>query len=162
MVLIYVSAIVAANLLVAWLGPWFSPVIALFLIGLDLSLRDALHERWQGPLFWPRMLGMVLTASAISYLLNPATGRIAVASLVAFAASAMADTVVYQLLVRRGWFMKANGSNVAGAAVDSLVFPTLAFGTFMPAVVLLQFAAKVGGGAFWAWVIARARGPSLR
>jgi len=34
-------------------------------------------------------------------------------------------------------------------AVDSLVFPTIAFGAFLPAVIALQFVAKVGGGALW-------------
>ena len=37
---IYIAALVAANLLVAWLGPWFSLVYAFVLIGLDLSLGD--------------------------------------------------------------------------------------------------------------------------
>lgn len=39
------------------------------------------------------------------------------------------------------------------AAIDSVLFPTLAFGVFMPHIVLMQFAAKVGGGAIWSWVL---------
>jgi uncharacterized PurR-regulated membrane protein YhhQ (DUF165 family) len=50
---------------------------------------------------------------------------------------------------------RANGSNMAGAAVDSLIFPTLAFGALMPHIVLLQFVAKVAGGAIWAALLAR-------
>ena len=42
---VYVSAIMLANLLVAKFGPWFSLINSFFLIGLDLSLRDSLHER---------------------------------------------------------------------------------------------------------------------
>jgi hypothetical protein len=49
--------------------------------------------------------------------------------------------------------VRANGSNVAGAAVDSLVFPTLAFGALMPQIVIAQFLAKCVGGAIWALVI---------
>jgi hypothetical protein len=45
--------------------------------------------------------------------------------------------------------------HVAGAAVDSLLFPTIAFGALMPHIVLAQFVAKVAGGAFWAWLISR-------
>lgn len=157
-VVLYVAVIVAANLLVAWLGPWFAPVIALLLIGLDLSLRDSLHERWRGKGLWPRLLGMIVAASVVSYALNPSTGRIALASLIAFTVAALADTAVYQLLIRRGWYVKANGSNIAGALADSLLFPTIAFGGFMPAVVGLQFVAKVAGGAGWAWVIRKTRG----
>ena len=48
-----------------------------------------------------------------------------------------------------------NGSNIVGAAADSLIFPTLAFGAFLPWVVLGQFVAKVAGGALWALVLAR-------
>lgn len=151
----YIAAIVVANLLVAWLGPWFSPINALVLIGMDLSLRDHLHEKWDGNKFWIRMIALIAVASAISYVLNPATGQIALASLVAFSASALVDTAVYKLLHRRSWIVKSNGSNVAGSLVDSLVFPTIAFGAFMPVVVLLQFLAKVAGGAVWTWVLSK-------
>lgn len=40
------------------------------------------------------------------------------------------------------------------ARIDSIL-PTLAFGVLMPQIVLAQFAAKVAGGAVWAWVISR-------
>jgi uncharacterized PurR-regulated membrane protein YhhQ (DUF165 family) len=53
------------------------------------------------------------------------------------------------------WMRRANASNVAGAAIDSLVFPTIAFGVLMPQIILMQFAAKVAGGAVWAWGINR-------
>ena len=36
-----------------------------------------------------------------------------------------------------------------GAAVDSILFPTIAFGSFLPTIIALQFAAKVAGGALW-------------
>jgi hypothetical protein len=48
--------------------------------------------------------------------------------------------------------VKVNGSNVVSAAIDSLVFPTLAFGALLPWIVAGQFAAKVAGGAVWAAV----------
>jgi hypothetical protein len=38
---------------------------------------------------------------------------------------------------------------------NSLVFPTLAFGALLPHIVLLQFIAKVAGGAIWAWLLSR-------
>jgi uncharacterized PurR-regulated membrane protein YhhQ (DUF165 family) len=50
---------------------------------------------------------------------------------------------------------RANGSNMTGAAVDSLLFPTIAFGALMPHIVVMQFVAKVAGGALWAWLIGR-------
>ena len=52
----------------------------------------------------------------------------------------------------RAKLLRVNGSNVVGAAVDSLVFPTLAFGAFLWPIVLGQFAAKVAGGVLWSLV----------
>lgn len=154
-VLIYVGAITVANLSVATFGPWVSPLNSFLLIGLDLSLRDGLHDRWAGKALWPRMLGMIAAAGAVSWLLNPAAGQIALASAIAFMAAAMVDALVYQRLHERPFLQRANGSNAAGALADSLLFPTIAFGGFLPHIVALQFAAKVAGGAVWAWVIRR-------
>lgn len=77
------------------------------------------------------------------------------ASAAAFVVAAAIDALVYQWLRFRPWAQRANGSNVAGAAADSVLFPTLAFGVFLPAVIALQFAAKVAGGALWAAILAR-------
>jgi hypothetical protein len=152
---LYIAAIVAANLSVAHFGPWVSPINSFLLIGLDLSLRDALHDRWRGRGLWPRMLGLIAAAGAISYLLNPAAGRIAFASVAAFCAAALIDAFVYQAMRFRPWMQRANGSNAAGAITDSVLFPTLAFGVFLPHIVALQFAAKVAGGAVWAYLLRR-------
>ena len=141
----YVAAMLMANLLVSKYGPAISPVLAFFLIGFDLSMRDWLHVRlrtWQ-------MVGLIGVAGALTYGLSPAAGMIAVASAVAFTSGALVDWAAFTRL-RGSWLLRANGSNVAGAAVDSLIFPTLAFGALMPNIVLLQFVAKVAGGAIWA------------
>ena len=148
---IYIAALVLANLLVAWLGPWFSAINAFVLIGLDLSLRDKLHEQWQNDKLILKMGGLIVVASVVSYLLNPAAGVIALASFVAFAIAMIADTIVYHLLREKSWMIRSNGSNVAGAAVDSITFPTIAFGGFMPEIVAFQFCAKVFGGSIWSY-----------
>lgn len=149
-VLIYAVAMIAANLSVAAFGPWVSPINAFFLIGLDLALRDWLHTRLR-----PVEMGVLIAVTGgLTYLLNPAAGIIAVASSVAFTAAALVDWATFANL-RGSWLRRANGSNIAGAAVDSLIFPTLAFGVLMPWVVLAQFAAKVAGGACWAWLLSR-------
>jgi hypothetical protein len=152
---IYVAAITAANLSVAAFGPAVTPINAFLLIGLDLSLRDKLHDRWAGRQLWPRMLAMIVGAGVISYALNPATGTIALASVVAFTVAGLVDAIVYQGLLGRPYLVRANGSNSAGALVDSLVFPTIAFGGFLPAIVALQFAAKVAGGFVWSLALRR-------
>jgi len=152
---VYIAALVAANLLVAWLGPWFSLINAFVLIGLDLSLRDKLHDLWDGENLPMKMGGLIATASIVSYAINPATGMIAFASLAAFSLSMVADAVAYQYLKGKDWMIRVNGSNMAGALVDSVVFPTIAFGGLMLEIVALQFIAKVGGGYIWSKVLVK-------
>jgi queuosine precursor transporter len=154
---IYFAAIVMANLSIAHFGPWVSPINSFLLIGLDLSLRDHLHDRWQGAGLWPRMLGLIVGAGIVSYLLNPAAGQIAIASAVAFTAAGLVNAAVYHRLLRLPFLARANASNVPAAAADSLIFPTLAFGVLMPEIVALQFLAKVGGGAVWSVMINASR-----
>jgi len=149
LIAIYIAAMVTANMLVWWLGPWFSPINSFLLIGLDLTLRDVMHDRltkWQ-------MLAVVLTGGLLTWLLNPSAAHIAIASATAFTASAAVDWIAYAALRSKPWLVRSNGSNVVGAAVDSIIFPTMAFGSFMPHIIAMQFAAKVGGGAAWAWVL---------
>jgi uncharacterized PurR-regulated membrane protein YhhQ (DUF165 family) len=148
---IYIAALVTANLLVAWLGPWFSPINAFVLIGLDLSLRDKLHEQWQNDKLVLKMGGLIAVASVVSYLWNPAAGSIALASFVAFALAMSVDTIAYHFLRDKPWMIRSNGSNVAGAAVDSITFPAIAFGGLMPEIVALQFMSKICGGAIWSY-----------
>lgn len=147
---VYAAAMTIANLTITAFGPWVSPINAFILIGLDLALRDWLHVRLK---LW-QMGALIASTAALTFALNPAAGQIAVASAVAFTAAALVDWGTFARL-RGSWLLRANGSNVAGAAVDSLVFPTLAFGVLMPQIVLAQFAAKVAGGAIWAWLINR-------
>ena len=147
--LIYVVAMVAANTLVWWLGPWFSPINSFLLIGLDLTLRDVMQERftrWQ-------LAAVITVGGLITWLVNPSAAHIAIASASAFIVAAIADWAAYTALRSRPWLVRSNGSNVVGAAVDSIIFPTMAFGMFMPAIIALQFAAKVGCGAIWSLLL---------
>lgn len=157
---VYGGALVGANLSIAAFGPWVSPINAFVLIGLDLTLRDRLHDAMSGRRgFWLRMAAIIVGSALVSYALNPAAGRIALASFVAFILAGAADALVYHWLrqTARGtdYMVRVNGSNIAGAAVDSLIFPTLAFGAIMPAIIALQFAAKVGGGYVWSLILRR-------
>lgn len=154
-IILYIAAIVAANLTVAAFGPVVAPINAFLLIGLDLSLRDNLHERWKDRGVLRRMFALVAAAAAISYALNPASGRISLASVIAFAASSLVDTLIYQWLHGRSYLTRSNASNAGGALVDSAIFPTIAFGGLMPGIVIAQFLAKFAGGAVWAWLISR-------
>jgi hypothetical protein len=153
MIAVYLAAIVAANLTVAAFGPSWSIVNAFLFIGLDLTARDRLHDAWRGRgLVWK--MGLLIAAGGLlSYLLNRDAGRIALASTVAFTAAALADAVAFHLLRDRAYLVRVNGSNLPGAAVDSILFPTIAFGGLLPWVTVGQFAAKVLGGFVWSLVL---------
>lgn len=153
LVIMYLAAIVCANLSVAAFGPAVSIVNASVFIALDLTAGDRLHEAWRhNGLVW-KTAALIASGSLLSYLLNASAGRIALASFVAFAASAALDRLCYQLLSDRAYLIKVNGSNLVSAAADSLIFPTLAFGALLPWIVIGQFVAKVAGGAIWAWIL---------
>jgi len=156
-VLMYLAAIVAANLTVAMWGPGVTVINALLFVGLDLTARDKLHDAWHGNgLVW-KMGALIAVGSLLSWLLNQNAAQIALASFVAFAAASVVDTVAYHLLRHREWWQRVNGSNVLSAAVDSVLFPTIAFGALLPVIVLGQFAAKVLGGAVWSWILGKGR-----
>lgn len=147
---VYAIAMTLANLSVAAFGPSVTAINAFVLIGLDFALRDWLHVRLK---IW-QMGALIVITGALTFVLNPTAGKIAVASAVAFTAAALVDWATFAKL-KGSWLVRANGSNVAGAAVDSLVFPTVAFGALLPQIVLAQFVAKVLGGALWSWAIRR-------
>jgi hypothetical protein len=145
--LVYLAAVVAANLIVQAFGPPATVPVAFVLIGATLSIRDRLHDA-----YGVHVVGFLILAGAILSALFGAP-RIALASGVAFLVSEFADTAVYHALRRKRWYTRVNGSNVVGALVDSLVFPTIAFGGFLWPIVLGQFFAKTIGGGVWSAVL---------
>lgn len=147
---IYALAMTLANLSIVQFGPAVIPLNAFVLIGLDLALRDWLHVRinaWQ--------MGLLIACSGlITYALNPTAAHIAIASACAFTAAAVADWAVFARM-RGSWMARANASNAAGALVDSIVFPAMAFGGLDPKIVATMFFAKVAGGAIWSLMLRR-------
>src|SRR3982750_259743 len=72
----YALAIISANLLVLRFGPPIIPLVAFFLIGLDLALRNWLNLRMR-----PVAMGLlILVTGLLTYLVNPAARSIAIAS----------------------------------------------------------------------------------
>lgn len=150
---IFLVSIIAANLTTYYFGPNWSIVNAFLFIGLDITCRDKLHEEWKNDnLLW-NMLILVASGSVLSYILNANAGSIALASFTAFLLANLVDVLIYQKLINKSKLIKVNGSNVGSAAVDSLVFPTIAFGGIMWTITLGQFLAKVLGGYVWSLFI---------
>jgi len=149
---LYILAVVAANVTISLLGPSVSIINAFLFIGLNLTARDRLHDAWQGQNLTRNMFVLISLGAVISAAFG--AGQIALASFVAFAASEGADAITYHLARNKEKLVQVNGSNVLSAAVDSLVFPLLAFGwPLLWWIVIGQFAAKVAGGFIWSLVI---------
>jgi uncharacterized PurR-regulated membrane protein YhhQ (DUF165 family) len=154
-IVMYLVAIIAANLSVATFGPSAVVVNSFVFIALDLVSRDRLHDRWQGRGLPWRMAALIAAGSVLSWALNRNAGPIALASFVAFAAAATVDTLTYAALSNRPWFIRVNGSNVPAAIVDSAVFLSLAG---LPLLLLpLQVVAKISGGVVWSWILTQRR-----
>jgi len=160
--LAYLAAVVAANLaMTAVAGAPLSTFLAVdvlvcfSLIAVDLVVRDALHERWEGRSLWPRMAALIGAGGLLSGAADGAAGRIAVAASPASGASGLAAAAVWALARQRPRLERVLRSNLAGALTDSLVWPTVALGSIVPLVTASEFAAKVLGGAVWAFVLTR-------
>lgn len=147
-IFIYVASICCANLSAATIGIWVTPLNAFFLIGLELVLRDFLHHQ----LTKIEMILVVLVAGVLSFLININAKSIAIASLLAVIVSCFVDYVVYAK-TKGTWEQRSNKSNIASGFTDSLIFPLVAFGSFIPGVFALQWAAKVFGGALWIYLL---------
>ena len=152
-VITYLIAIVVANLTLLWFGPQAAIINAFILIGLDLSLRDKLHDQWHGTNLWLKMLALISGGSIITIALNWEALPIAIASSTAFLVAGIGDALLYMRLRKYRFLIRSNGSNIAGSALDSVIFPTMAFGVLMPEIILGQFVAKVAGGAIWSFIL---------
>lgn len=150
--LMYVAAMIAANLSIAYFGPASAPVNAFLFIGFDLAMRDWLQEQFKHR----TMMILILCASAITYVTVPGADRIAVASAVAFLLAASCDYATFTA-VKGPWLRRSNLSNLVGAAIDSFAFTVIAFGSVMPDIILLQFCAKVAGASIWSLAIDKLR-----
>jgi uncharacterized PurR-regulated membrane protein YhhQ (DUF165 family) len=154
----YVGAVVIANLAVNHWGPKAAPAIAFVAVAAVLIFRDQFAQltgqRWQAQLL---QAGLIGAGALATYLINENAALIAKASVIAFAASESTEQVAYYLMRRRPWMEKAPYSAVFGAAVDSVLFITIAFG-FDGWIIVGQFAAKLGGAWLWASLIDKAKG----
>jgi queuosine precursor transporter len=111
-------------------GPCLIPVgfglmapSGVLLIGLALVLRDWLQELTN----WKWSFIAIIVGAAISWWIsNP---YIAVASAVAFLVAETFDLAVYTPLRKKGRHIAVAASGLVGAAVDSVLFVYIAFGS---------------------------------
>ena len=157
----FLATIPAANFLIGNVGtvcipngPCLIPVApglmapsGALLIGAALALRDALHERM------PRwgVAALIGGGAALSLAFSPPA--LAMASAVAFLMSELADFAVYDRLRKRAMWAAVLASGAVGAALDSVLFSALAFGTvkWAPGLILAKLYASAGYAAWKRW-----------
>lgn len=155
-VALYLAAVVAANLIVTEYGPEASIYCAFFLIGLTLVVRDVAHDTWENHRAL-KLAALIGAGALLSYIVNNDAAQIAKASCIAFAAAETTDALLYHAARRMPWLERSNVSNILGAAVDSIVFPWIAFNGFMWVITFGQFSAKVAGGVLFSLILLRFR-----
>ena len=141
----YTGTIIGANWAIqTWgivpVGFGLAAPAGVYLAGLAFTLRDLVQEscgrRWA--------LIAIGLGAGLSWLISP---QFAVASGLAFAASELADFVVYTPLRKRHWLGAVALSNTVGLAIDSALFLWLAFGS-------LDFLAGQIVGKLWVTLLA--------
>ena len=152
---LYIMAVAIASGVVSAYGPAALPYTALFLIGLDLTTRDFLHEYLTDRAVRPLLFMMlIITAGGMVNLATATGGRqIVVASTAAFLLGGYVDMLVYHWLSSQTVAVRVLGSNLASALVDSTVFPLLAFSMLSMPLLAQQTALKVIGGAVWLLIL---------
>lgn len=124
----YLLSVAAANIASAHcpslvIGALIVPAGTVF-AGTSLTARDIVYDR-----LGARGTGLgIAVAAGLSALL--ATPQIAVASVVAFSASEIADSLIYSRLRHRSRLGAVAASNTGGLLVDSALFVPLAFSSF--------------------------------
>jgi len=148
-------AIIIANAAVTRWGQAALIFTGLLLIPLDLVVRDVLHDHWQGRITL-NMGALIAAGSVITYAMNNAAARVAIASAAAFATAAIIDTIVF-VTVKGSREKRMHASNTVSAVVDSIMFPLIAFGGITLVLTLSQAVLKITGGVLWTRLYCKCR-----
>lgn len=141
----YLLAVTITTAISGALGPLASVIDSLPGIGLVIVIRNQLHEQWR-PQACRWLTILVLMGTAGSLAANATHPRVALASGTAFLAATLAASIL--------WNHHHRLSVVAFAVIDSLIFPWIAFGSFIVWVTTGQIAAKILGAIIWTLIFA--------
>lgn len=152
-IIIYVGAIILANMLVLIYGKYGLWLSSALLIPFDFVMRCYFHERWKGNELVLRLGLLIGTAALATYLINSDSLPIALGSVSGFIGANIIAGLIYQALINKPVIYKVNGSDFAAIMVDSIIFQAVAFGVFDPVVMFGQTLIKMGGGLLWYWLL---------
>lgn len=152
-ILIYVLAVIAANLIVWKFGKYGLFISSFTLIPFDFVMRCYFHERWKGAKLVFNLGVLITCASIATYLINMHTQQIAIASCAGFIVANIVAGLLYQVLIKRTYFVKINLTDLAAIVVDSICFQLIAFGGIDAVVTGGQIVIKFAGGLLWYYLL---------
>jgi uncharacterized PurR-regulated membrane protein YhhQ (DUF165 family) len=127
---LYLSSILLGNFFVMWFGivkfAGLTFPAGVIFVGLTFSFRDFVQRQWGDYACWIWM-GL---ATVITFFLNR---QIAIASVTAFFVSELVDWACFKYL-KFSFRKRIYISNLFSCPLDSIIFVTLAFGWFWPAI----------------------------
>jgi uncharacterized PurR-regulated membrane protein YhhQ (DUF165 family) len=142
-IILYLAAILAANILTATFPPisvfgWLIPQGSL-LVGLTFILRDGVQIRYGRQTTYIVIAGALILSAVSTYLMGNGT-RVVAASALAFAVSELLDTEIFTR-IQGGLSRRVLFSGSVAGSVDSVVF-VLAAGfpaAAIPGQLLIKF-----------------------
>ena len=152
-IILYLVALVAANLIVKHFGPyglWFSSA---FLIPFDFICRCIFHETWKGYKLVLNLTLLTIVSGIITFVFNHDALNIAVASFAGIVSVQIFAGIFYQIFKKKSFLVKVNLSDLVAIVVDSIVFQMVAFQTINFQVTGGQILIKMLGGLFWFFII---------
>jgi len=150
---IYVAAVLVANLTATWFIPLpiFGEVaVGTFVFGFTFTQRDRMHRH--GRRFVYTTIVIAAGLSALLSLAGAVEGRIIIASVIAIILSETADTEVYQRLLAKSWWHRVLSSNAVSIPLDSVFFNLVAFlgvfdARFLVSLIVGEIVVKFAVGA---------------
>ena len=142
LVVVYLAVLVAANIAVYLTGQAALLLTGLVLVPFDFAVRVRLQEAWAGRGLWLRLFALMIGGGILTVVTLPNAHQVALASVTAFACGSILGAVAYAAIARRRVTWARAVSLATMAAVDSIVFPLLAFDQVSIWLMIGQFAMK--------------------
>ena len=146
----YVTIFTIVNLIVYYCGAWVIPITTSVCVAANMMLRDRVFCG-KGLKF---SAAIAAAAGLCTFAINHGALTVAIASFTAVVVGAFVAGGAFKLLKNKVAIEKARPiANTCSAVTDSLIYPTIAFMTFLPLVSVEMFASKFLSVLFYTFII---------
>lgn len=146
----YVAIFTIVNLIVYYCGAWVIPITTSVCVAANMMLRDRVFCG-KGLKF---SAAIAAAAGLCTFAINHGALTVAIASFTAVVVGAFVAGWAFKLLKNKVAIEKARPiANTCSAVTDSLIYPTIAFMTFLPLVSVEMFASKFLSVLFYTFII---------